>query len=83
LSCGSGIAAAYDYDDLEMVKNIFYNNYSSPAYIYTYKGEGTLGQLMRDRGQCGTGDRSLSHIGVGVSFEVHGQYGESRVVSFN
>ena len=38
---------------------------------------------MRDRGQCGTGDRSLSHIGVGVSFEVHGQYGESRVVSFN
>ena len=25
LSCGSGIAAAYNYDDLEMVKNIYYN----------------------------------------------------------
>ena len=45
MTYGNGNTVAYDYDDLERVKNIYYNNSSSPAYIYTYKGEGTLGQL--------------------------------------
>ena len=45
MTYGNGNTVAYDYDDLERVKNIYYNNSSSPAYTYTYKGEGTLGQL--------------------------------------
>ena len=35
MTYGNGNTVAYDYDDLERVKNIYYNNSSSPAYIYT------------------------------------------------
>ena len=33
---GNGNTVAYDFDDLERVKNIYYNNSSGSAYSYTY-----------------------------------------------
>ncbi len=45
LTYGNGNTIGYAYDNLERVTNVYYNNSSSAALTYTYKGEGTLGQL--------------------------------------
>ena len=45
LTYGNGNTVGYAYDNLERVTNVYYNGSSSAALTYTYKGEGTLGQL--------------------------------------
>ena len=45
LTYGNGNTVVYGYDDLERVTHVYYNNSSSPAYTYTYYGEGTLQRL--------------------------------------
>lgn len=45
LTYGNGNTIGYAYDNLERVTNVYYNNSSSPAYTYTYYGEGSLRSL--------------------------------------
>ena len=45
MSYGNGASVSYDYDKLERISNVYYNNSASPAASYIYSGNGRLGRV--------------------------------------
>ena len=45
MSYGNGASVSYDYDKLERISNVYYNNSASPAASYIYSGNGGLGRV--------------------------------------
>lgn len=45
MSYGNGASVSYDYDKLERISNVYYNNSTSPAASYIYSGNGGLGRV--------------------------------------
>lgn len=45
MSYGNGASIRYDYDELERVSDVYYNNSSTPSVSYTYSGNGELSKV--------------------------------------
>lgn len=79
LTYGNGNTVGYAYDNLERVTNIYYNNSSSPAYTYTYWGEGSLRSLTDN-----TNNRSYvyEYDGLNRLNKLTEYYGSATVQTF-
>ena len=45
MSYGNGASIRYDYDELERVSSVYYNNSSTPSVSYAYSGNGELSKV--------------------------------------